>query len=67
MDGGAWWAAVQGVALSRTRLSDFTFAIFHFIVDLQCCANLCGKVTQLHAYGQLFLKYPYPSWFTTRY
>ena len=25
MDGGAWWAAVHGVAESRTRLSDFTF------------------------------------------
>ena len=24
MDRGAWWAAVQGVAKSRTRLSDFT-------------------------------------------
>ena len=24
MDGGAWWAAVRGVAKSRTRLSDFT-------------------------------------------
>ena len=29
MDGGAWWAAVNGIARSRTRLSDFTFA-FHF-------------------------------------
>ena len=29
MDGGAWWAAVHGVAKSRARLSDFTFA-FHF-------------------------------------
>ena len=29
MDGGAWWATVQGVAKSRTRLSDFTFT-FHF-------------------------------------
>ena len=28
-DGGAWWAAVHGVARSRTRLSDFTFS-FHF-------------------------------------
>ena len=28
MDGGAWWAAVHGVAKSRTR-SDFTFT-FHF-------------------------------------
>ena len=26
---GAWWAAVRGVAKSRTRLSDFTFT-FHF-------------------------------------
>ena len=25
MDGGAWWAAVHGVARSWTRLSDFTF------------------------------------------
>ena len=29
MDGGAWWAAVHGVAKSWTRLSDFTLA-FHF-------------------------------------
>ena len=29
MDGGAWLAAVHGVAKSRTRLSDFTFT-FHF-------------------------------------
>ena len=25
MDGGAWWAAVYGIAKSPTRLSDFTF------------------------------------------
>ena len=29
MDGGAWKAAVHGVADGRTRLSDFTFT-FHF-------------------------------------
>ena len=29
MDGGAWWAAVQGVETSQTRLSNFTFT-FHF-------------------------------------
>ena len=29
MDGGAWWAAVHGVARSWTRLSDFTFT-FNF-------------------------------------
>ena len=42
MDGGAWWAAVHGVAKSRIRLSDFTFT-FHFhalgegnVKPLQC-------------------------------
>ena len=29
MDGGAWWAAVRGVAKGRTRQSNFTFT-FHF-------------------------------------
>ena len=30
MDGGAWWAAVHGVAKGWTRLSDFTYTFrFH--------------------------------------
>ena len=30
MDRGAWWAAVHGVAKSRTQLSNFTFTFrFH--------------------------------------
>ena len=29
MDGGAWWAAVHGVAKSQIQLSDFTFTL-HF-------------------------------------
>ena len=30
MDGGAWWAAIRGVAKSRTRLRDFPFTLnFH--------------------------------------
>ena len=29
MDGGAWWAAVHGVAKSQTRPSNFPFT-FHF-------------------------------------
>ena len=32
MDGGAWCAAVHGVAKSRTRLSDFTSLISFFNV-----------------------------------
>ena len=27
MDGGAWWAAVHGVAKTRTRLNDFHFSL----------------------------------------
>ena len=30
MDGGAWWAAVHGVAKSQTRLSDFTLTLAFF-------------------------------------
>ena len=43
MDGEAWWAAVHGVAKSRTRLIDFTFS-FHFnafgaLALYQACAK----------------------------
>ena len=32
MDGGAWWAAVHGVAKSRIQLTDFTFTFnFHVL------------------------------------
>ena len=30
MDGGAWWAAVHGVAKNLTRLSGFTFTFMHW-------------------------------------
>jgi len=30
MDGGAWKAAVHGVAEGRTLLSDFTFTLMHW-------------------------------------
>ena len=34
MDGGAWWAAIHGVARSQTRLSDFTFNLhFHALEE----------------------------------
>ena len=41
MDGGAWWAAVHGVAKSQTQLSDFTFTSLSCIGEgndnpLQC-------------------------------
>ena len=40
-DGGAWWAAVHGVARSRTRLSDFTFTFFNSGI------NRLGKLINL--------------------
>ena len=47
MDGGAWWAAVHGIAKSRTRLSDFTFTFLlgeiSIISDMQMIPPLCQK------------------------
>ena len=40
---GAWWAAVHGVAQSRTRLNDFTFT-FHF--SLSCIGEGNGNSLQ---------------------
>ena len=33
MDGGAWWAAVHGVAEGRTQLSDFTFTFYFHALE----------------------------------
>ena len=33
MDGGAWWAAVHGVAKSQTRLRDFTFTFYFHALE----------------------------------
>ena len=43
MDRGAWWAAVRGVAKSRTRLSDFTFT-FHFHEMATCSSVLAWRI-----------------------
>ena len=43
MDGGAWWAAVHGVARSQTWLSNFTFT-FHF--PLSCIGEGNGNPLQ---------------------
>ena len=45
MDGGAWQAAVHGVAEGRTRLSDFTFT-FHFHFSLSCIGEGNGNPLQ---------------------
>ena len=45
MDRGAWWAAVHGVATSRTRLSDFTFT---FSIKTRARAQLKPSRPSLH-------------------
>ena len=56
MDGGAWWAAVHGVAKSRTRLSDFTF-IFHFPRYAEVADALgCGGTTDAEKVEALIAK-----------
>ena len=46
MERGAWWAAVHGVAKSRTRLSGFTFTLICFVcmLSLQSCLTLCNPM-----------------------
>ena len=39
MDGGAWWAAVHGVAKSRTRLSDFTFTFLFYALEKEMATH----------------------------
>ena len=42
MDGGAWWAAVHGVAESWTRLSDFTFTFHFHALEKEMATHSCS-------------------------
>ena len=39
MDGGAWWAAVHGVAKSQTWLSDFTFTFYFHALEKEMATH----------------------------
>ena len=39
MDGGAWWAAVHGVARSQTQLSDFTFTFYSHALEKEMASH----------------------------
>ena len=39
MDRGAWWAAVHGVAGSRTQLSDFTFTFRFHALEMEMATH----------------------------
>ena len=39
MDGGAGWAAVHGVAKSRTRLSNFSFTLHFHVLEKEMATH----------------------------
>ena len=39
IDGGAWWAAVHGVARSWTRLSNFTFTFYFHALEKEMASH----------------------------
>ena len=53
MDRGAWWAILQGVAKSRTRLSNFTSLHCIVICFSKKIINLCAhqQITNHLNYG----------------
>ena len=64
MDGGAWSAAVRGVAKSRTRLSDCTFTFHFHALEKEMALtttfdkmNLFPKLLQKE-YGGVYVEYP---------
>ena len=51
MDGGAWWAAVHGVAKSRTRLSDFTFTFHFHALEKEMATHSCVLAWRIPGMG----------------
>ena len=56
MDGEAWWAAVLGVAKSRTQLSDFTFTFYFHALEKEMATHssvLAWKIPEMAEPGGL--------------
>ena len=51
--GGAWWAAVHGVAKSWTRLSDFTFPFHFHTLDEEMVTHSSVLVWRIPGMGSL--------------
>ena len=51
MDGGAWWAAVHGVAKGRTQVSDFTFTFQFHVLEKEMAAHSSVLASVLAIYG----------------
>ena len=52
MDKGAWWAAVHGVAKSRTRLSDFTFTFHSHALEKEMAAHSSALAWRIPGIGE---------------
>ena len=53
MDGGAWWAAVHGVAQSRAQLSDFTFTFHFHALEKEMAAHSSVLAWRIQGWGSL--------------
>ena len=63
MDGGAWWAAVDRVAKSQTRLSDFTFHFHALEKEMATHSSiLAWKISWMEEPGGLTVHRVAKSW-----
>ena len=52
MDGGAWKAAVHGVAKSQTRLSNFTFTFHFHALEKEMATHSSGLAWRIPGTGE---------------
>ena len=53
MDGGAWWAAVHGVAKSQTPLSNFTFTLRFHALEKEMATHSSVRAWRIPGTGKL--------------
>ena len=52
MDGGAWWAAVNGVAKSQTRRNDFTLTFHFHALEKEIATHSCVLAWRIPGMGE---------------
>ena len=52
MGGGAWWAAVHGVAKSRARLSNFTFTFYFLALEKEMATHSSALAWRIPGTGE---------------
>ena len=53
MDGGAWKAAVHGIAEGQTRLSDFTFTFHFHALEKEMATHSSVPAWRIQGWGSL--------------